>query len=203
MIENDTYKTLLSSTDEILFKEKNSKFIGIAHPITNEEEVKLFLEQRKKAHPNAGHHCYAYQLGTETINYRTNDDGEPNNSAGLPIYGQIKSLELTNILLIVTRYYGGVKLGVGGLIAAYKNTAKLTLDEAQIIEKTININYQLTFEYKNLNKVMRVIKENNLEIQNQTMALDCVIEIATRKKNAQKIEGIFSNIFEISIKQIH
>lgn len=117
----DTYKTITQASPETLFKEKNSKFFGYAFSVTNEEEVKEILTQLKKDHFSARHWCYAYQIGTENIQYRANDDGEPNNSAGMPIYGQIQSFDVTNVLVVVVRYFGGVKLGVGGLILRPQN----------------------------------------------------------------------------------
>jgi len=198
----DTYKTISAPSEEILFKEKNSKFFGYAFPISTEEEVKVHLEQLKKQHFSARHWCYAYQIGTEKISFRANDDGEPNNSAGMPIYGQIQSFEVTNILIVVVRYFGGVKLGVGGLISAYKTAAQMSLENAEIIEKTIDVNFQLTFDYKNMNKVMRVIKEKNLEIVSQKMEMNCELIISTRKKNAESTFDIFSNLFEIEIKKL-
>jgi uncharacterized YigZ family protein len=198
----DTYKTISAPSEEILFKEKNSKFFGYAFPILNEEDVKIHLEQLKKQHFSARHWCYAYQIGTEKISFRANDDGEPNNSAGMPIYGQIQSFEVTNIVIVVVRYFGGVKLGVGGLISAYKTAAQMSLENAQIIEKTIDVNFQLTFDYKNMNKVMRVIKEKNLEIVSQKMEMNCELIISTRKKNAETTFDIFSNLFEIEIKKL-
>lgn len=195
----DIFKTILQPSEETLFKEKNSKFFGYAYPISNEEEVKEIIETLKKQHHSARHWCYAYQLGTESITYRANDDGEPNNSAGMPIYGQIQSFELTNVLVVVVRYFGGVKLGVGGLISAYKTTAQMALEASEIIEKTINIHFTIAFDYKNMNKVMRIIKEKNLEIIAQKMEMSCEIEIVTRKKNAEQIFDIFNNIFEIKI----
>ena len=198
----DTYNTIENAVENILFKEKNSKFIGYAYPITSENEVKTHIENLKKDHFSARHWCYAYQIGTETFRFRANDDGEPSNSAGMPIYGQIQSFEITNVLIVVVRYFGGVKLGVGGLISAYKTTAQLTLEEANIVEKTIDKHFKITFDYKNMNKVMRIIKEKNLDIVNQKMELNCEIEIATRKKNAKQIFDIFSTLFEIEIKEI-
>lgn len=205
----DTYTTIAKATDEILFKEKSSKFYGYAFPIESEEEVKPIIEQLRKQHPHAVHYCYAYQIGTEKISYRANDDGEPNNSAGAPIYGQIQSFGLTNILLVVVRIFGGIKLGVGGLITAYKTAAQLVLEEAEIIEKTIDTPFLISFDYKNMNKVMRVIKEKKLDIVTQTMELDensgiamGKIEIKTRKKNAEFIFDIFDNLFEIEIKTL-
>lgn len=196
----DTYRTIAEPSNEVLLKEKNSKFFGYAFPIQNEEEVKLHIEQLKKHHFSARHWCYAYQLGTDKISYRANDDGEPNNSAGMPIYGQIQSFELTNVLVVVVRYFGGVKLGVGGLISAYKTSAQMALENAIIIEKTIDVHFQLFFEYKNMNKVMRILKEKNLEIIHQEMTENCILTISTRKKNAEKVFDIFSNLFEVEIK---
>ena len=137
-LENDTYKTLALPSEEVLYKEKNSKFFGYAFPVTTEEEVKEILEKLRKDHFSARHWCYAYQIGIEKIQYRANDDGEPNNSAGMPIYGQILSFDVTNVLIVVVRYYGGIKLGVGGLITAYKTVAQMTLEQSEIIEKTID-----------------------------------------------------------------
>ena len=198
----DTYNTIDTAVENILFKEKNSKFIGYAYPISSENEVKTHIENLKKEHFSARHWCYAYQIGTETLRFRANDDGEPSNSAGMPIYGQIQSFEITNVLIVVVRYFGGVKLGVGGLISAYKTTAQLTLEEADIVEKTIDKHFKITFDYKNMNKVMRIIKEKNIDIVHQKMELNCEIEIATRKKNAQQTFDIFSTLFEIEIEEI-
>lgn len=197
----DTYKTISEASEEILFKEKNSKFFGYAFPVTTEEEIKNHLEILRKNHSGAGHFCYGYQLGTDKIQFRANDDGEPSNSAGMPIYGQIQSFGLTNVLVVVVRYFGGVKLGVGGLISAYKTSAQLALENSDIIEKTINITFEITFDYKNMNKVMRIIKEKNLEIVSQKMEMNCLIEIATRKKNAEQIQDIFNSLFEVEIKR--
>ena len=199
-MENDTYKTLASPSEETLFKEKNSKFFGYAYPITNEDEVKVILEDLRKQHHSARHWCYAFQLGTDKIYYRANDDGEPNNSAGMPIYGQIQSFGVTNVLVVSVRYFGGVKLGVGGLISAYKTSAQMALEASDIVERTIDIHYTLKFGYQNMNKVMRVIKEKNLEIVSQKMEMDCEIIISTRKKNAPAVLEAFTNLYEIAIK---
>jgi uncharacterized YigZ family protein len=198
----DTFKTIASPSTEILFKEKNSKFFGYAFPITSEEEIKSIVNNLRKQHFGAGHFCYAFQLGTDTVSFRANDDGEPSNSAGMPIYGQIQSFGLTNVLVVVVRFFGGVKLGVGGLIFAYKTAAQMALEESVILEKTIDVHFQISFDYKNMNKVMRIIKEKNLEIISQQMKESCEIIIATRKKNAKIIFDIFFNLFEIEIKKI-
>lgn len=207
---NDTYQTITFESEEQLFKEKGSKFFGYAFPIETEEEVKPIIENLKKKHPHAVHFCYAYQIGTAPkITYRANDDGEPSNTAGAPIYGQIQSFGLTNVLVVVVRIFGGVKLGVGGLIAAYKTTAQLTLTDCEIIEKTIDVAFEISFDYKNMNKVMRVIKEKKLEITSQEMTLNentglpiGKIFTKTRKKNAEMIFDIFDLMFEIDIKTI-
>lgn len=202
MTKKDTYKTIKSSSEEVLFKDKNSKFFGYAFPVLSEDDVKNHLSELKKMHHAARHWCYAYQLGTESIIYRANDDGEPNNSAGMPIYGQIQSFEVTNILIVVVRYFGGVKLGVGGLINAYKTSAQLALENSKIITKTINIDYLITFEYKNMNKVMRIIKEKNLTIHNQKLELNCQISISVREKDSDSVFKTFKNMFEVSIKTV-
>lgn len=205
----DTYKTIDFIPSSVLYKEKNSKFFGYAFPIESEDQLKPIVDKLRKEHPNAGHFCYAYQLGTETITYRANDHGEPSNSAGIPIYGQIQSFSVTNILIVVVRVFGGVKLGVGGLISAYKTTAQMLLESCEIVEKTIDIHFSLSFEYAFMNKVMRVIKEKKLEIVNQEMEINestgtasGKIQIKTRKKNAKMIFDIFNSIFEITIKQL-
>lgn len=200
--ENDTYKTITAPIEGILFKDKNSKFFGFAYPVLNETEIKQHIDALKKAHHAARHWCYAYQLGTETITYRANDDGEPSNSAGMPIYGQIQSFELTNILIVVVRYFGGIKLGVGGLINAYRTTAQLTLEAAKIIEKTINLTYLITCDYKKLNMAMRIIKEKNLDITNQKLELNCAITISVRKKEASSVFETFNHLHEIEIEEI-
>ncbi|MGZ9734087.1 IMPACT family protein [Flavobacterium sp. GNP002] len=205
----DTYNTIEFPSEEVLFKEKNSKFFGYAFPLQSEEAVKPLIEALRKLHPNAGHFCYAYQIGADTVMYRANDDGEPSNSAGMPIYGQIQSFSVTNVLIVVVRIFGGVKLGVGGLISSYKTTAQMVLETCEIVEKTIDIHFSITFDYQNMNKVMRVIKEKKLEIVSQEMEINedsglpiGKIEIKTRKKNAELVFDIFNSMFEIDIKRI-
>lgn len=202
LTQNDTYKTLKEASKEILFKEKNSKFFGYAFPVSSEEEIKKHIEHLKKEHFSARHWCYAYQIGIEKTHYRANDDGEPNNSAGMPIYGQIQSFEVTNVLIVVVRYFGGVKLGVGGLISAYKTAAQMALEESEIIEKTIDKHFALSFNYAHMNKVMRIIKEKNLSIVSQKMEMDCEIIIGTRKKNVQNLLDTFENLYEVQLKKL-
>lgn len=203
MKSDDTYQTIAAPSPEILYKEKNSKFFGHAFPVTTEDDIKNHLEILRKRHFGAGHFCYAWQIGTEKMSFRANDDGEPSNSAGMPIYGQIQSFGVTNVLIVVVRFFGGVKLGVGGLISAYRMAAQMALENAEIVERTIDVHFNVSFDYKNMNKVMRVIKEKNLEIIGQKMDESCVIEIATRKKNAVMVQEIFESIFEVSIQKIH
>ncbi|GGD97289.1 IMPACT family protein [Planktosalinus lacus] len=202
MPDTDYYKTIKKPSKETLFKEKGSKFYGYAFPVSNNTEVNTVLELVKSKHKSARHFCYAYQHGTESIYYRVNDDGEPSNSAGMPIYGQIQSFEITNILIVVVRYFGGTKLGVGGLISAYKTSAKLTLEASKIIKKTIDVQFEVIFDYQNINKVMRIIKEKNLNVISQQLEMDCKIILSIRKSKAEEIEGVFDSIYEVSIKQI-
>jgi uncharacterized YigZ family protein len=198
----DTYRTIAFPSDEILYKEKNSKFFGYSFPIQSEAEVKPLIDQLRKKHPSAVHYCYAYQIGTDKLTYRANDDGEPSNTAGMPIYGQIQSFGVTNVLVVVVRIFGGVKLGVGGLISAYRTAAQMTLEGAEIIQKSVNIHFLISFDYKNINKVMRVIKEKNVEIVSQKMEMSCEIEICIRKKNAEMLFNVFDLMFEVQIKRL-
>ena len=194
----DTYRTIAAPTAPVLFKEKQSKFLGYAFPVASEADVKTHLEQLRKEHVGAVHFCYAYQLGAEKKQYRANDDGEPSNSAGIPIYGQLLSFDLTNVVVVVVRYYGGIKLGVGGLIAAYRTTAQLALESAPIEERTIDVAFKIGFDYPMLNKVMRLVKEHQLTIMHQSHALHCEMLVATRKKNAEKVQGVLATWHEIT-----
>ncbi len=199
---DDVYKTIIKPSEETLFKDKNSKFYGYAFPVITEESVKTCIDFLKKKHYDARHFCYAWQLGVESPRYRVNDDGEPNNSAGMPIYGQIQSFKLTNILVVSVRYFGGVKLGVGGLINAYKSSARLALESSQIEEKTIDVYFQLIFDYDLMSKVLRIIKENSIMIQNQKLEINCELMIAIRKSNAHKIIQIFKALYRVQIKPL-
>ncbi|NQY29467.1 MAG: YigZ family protein [Flavobacteriaceae bacterium] len=198
----DTYKTIDAPAKGELFKDRGSKFYGYTYPINSEDEVKPIIEQLKKEHHTARHWCYAWQLGTDKIRYRANDDGEPSNSAGPPIYGQIQAFGVTNILVVVVRYFGGTKLGVGGLMNANKTGSKLALEASEILEKTIDRVFQINFQYKDMNKVMRIVKEKQLNITHQKLELDCQYTIPVRKKNADQIFEIFTNIFGVTIKEL-
>lgn len=204
MIEKDTYKTLSKPSIEVLFKDKNSKFFGYAFPINEEDDIKIHLVHLKNQHRSAEHFCYAYQLGKQDqdLVFRANDDGEPNNSAGMPIYGQIQSFGVTNVLVVVVRYFGGTKLGVSGLINAYRTSAQMAFEVSHFITKTINVTYEISFEYKHMNKVMRIIKEKHLKITDQILELDCTIQISVRLKDAQPIFVLFDELNEINIKTL-
>jgi len=201
-IKKDTYKTITKPSKEVLFKDRGSKFFGYAFPVIAEDEIKLHLDQLKKDHYNARHWCYAWQLGKEYENYRANDDGEPSNSAGMPIYGQLQSFDVTNILIVVVRYFGGTKLGIGGLIQAYKTSAKLALDSSNIVEKTIDELLKLNFEYAEMNIVMRIVKDESLKITKQKMELDCEFILSIRKKEASRIFELFNSTYKVSVKRI-
>lgn len=201
-MEKDVYKTILKPGKEGLFKDRGSKFFGYAFPVKNEEDVNFYIEELKGKHHKARHWCYAWQLGKRYEHYRANDDGEPSNSAGMPIYGQLQSFEVTNILVVVVRYFGGTKLGVGGLINAYRTGAQLALENSKIVTKTIDNEYKITFDYPDMNKVMRVLKEKNLNVLKQEFLIDCKIFISVRENEAEAIYDIFDSIYGIKIEEV-
>lgn len=198
----DTYKSITKASPEVLFKDRNSKFFGYAFPIKTEEEANQHLEELRAKHHKARHWCYAWQIGKEEHQYRANDDGEPSNSAGMPIYGQIQSFEVTNILIVVVRYFGGVKLGVGGLINAYKTAAQMALEASDILTRTIDEVFVVKFDYPEMNKVMQVIKQNNLNVIDQKLEIDCRIFISVRKKDAESIFSKFDNTYKVEISRL-
>ncbi|WP_394344446.1 IMPACT family protein [Flavicella sediminum] len=195
----DSYRTLAKASEESLFKEKGSKFFGYAFPVTKEAEIKEIIVQIKKEHYAARHWCYAWKLGVEQVQYRVNDDGEPSNSAGQPIYGQILSAEITNVLVVIVRYFGGVKLGVGGLVRAYKAAAELTIENSEIVEKIIEEELVLVFEYAHMNKVMRLVKQLNVTIQQQEMALNCQLTLSIKKSEYAQVKSAFEKLHFLSI----
>ncbi len=201
METNDCYKTLAKPTKEILFKEKKSKFFSSAYPIVSEDEVKPIIESLRKKHRTANHICFAWQLGVSDVLYRANDDGEPNNSAGMPIYGQIKSFCITNVLVVVARIFGGTKLGVGGLISAYRTAAQMALEESLIVERTVKVLLEIKFDYPVMDKVMRVIKNYNLEIVSQKLEMDCILTLSVPKSQSQEVKKIFNHHHSISIHE--
>lgn len=176
----DTYKTI-EGQSEAIYTEKRSKFIAIAIPVRTLTEVKAHLEEYQKKYYDARHVCYAYMLGAERKEFRANDNGEPSGTAGKPILGQINSNELTDILIIVVRYFGGIKLGTSGLIVAYRTAAAQTIAEATIIEKTVDQDVKIVFEYPFMNDVMRIVKEEAPEILEQSYDMDCIMRLRIRK----------------------
>lgn len=200
MKKNDLYLTIATSTNAIV-KEKGSKFLAFAFPILNENDFKTQLNRIKIAHATARHFCYAYKLGLTDEVYRCNDDGEPNNSAGVPIYGQILSKNITNVAVVVVRYFGGTKLGVGGLVSAYKTATKEALETAIVIEKTVQNYFELTFEYEIMPIVMQLIKKENITVVKQHFEVNCFMEISVRLTKSAEIELLFANIDGLKIKK--
>jgi uncharacterized YigZ family protein len=185
MPQDDTYQTIAAPVHG-LYKEKGSKFIAIAFPVISEEEIKKNLAMLRKEYHDARHHCYAYRLGSDKSVYRINDDGEPSGTAGRPIYGQILSHDLTQILIVVIRYFGGIKLGVPGLINAYKMAARDALDQATIVVRTVNMEYLTRFDYPAMNAVMRILKEENATILHQGFEEKYELRFSIRKSYSQK-----------------
>jgi len=195
----DNFKTLASFSGEHLYKIKNSKFFSYGYPVTSVEEIKEHIIQIKKKHYQARHWCYAWRLGTDPIQYRANDDGEPANTAGQPILGQLQSFDVTNTLIIGVRYFGGVKLGVGGLISAYRNSALECLENSEIVIQLITDTTELRFEYPLMNEVMRKVKQHDITISNQIFEINCIIWIQTVKSKTSYIKDIFKNIYGVSV----
>ncbi|HWY36784.1 MAG TPA: YigZ family protein [Nitrosopumilaceae archaeon] len=194
----DTYWSIQKSS-EGLYKDKGSKFISLAFPVKKEEDIKLILLQIRKEHSRARHHCYAYRLGADKINYKSNDDGEPNNTAGKPILGQILSKDLTNILIVVVRYFGGTLLGVGGLITAYKESAANALYNATCIECVILCTFKITFNFVQTSEVMKILKMDNCNILQQKFDTISEIKFEIRKSISEKIERQLNQIPGISL----
>ncbi len=196
---NDTYKTIEKAAEGI-YKEKGSKFLAFAYPVFSESEASEKLDSLKKEFHDARHHCFAYRLGADMKKYRVNDDGEPSNSAGPPILRQIKSKHLTNIIIIVVRYFGGTLLGVGGLINAYKTAAADALNNASLITKTVNKKIIIHFEYPDMNDVMTLVKEENLKQIEQAFELHCKLEVEVRKSDYIRIKKRLEKIPSVSLE---
>ena len=199
MLFEDTYYSI-SNPCEGLYKDKGSKFIGYAFPVSSEEEIKTHLAALRREHHSARHHCFAYRLGADKLTYRVNDDGEPSSTAGKPILGQIQSKDLTDILIVVVRYFGGTLLGVSGLINAYKQAAADTIAQSVIIEKIVKEKFEIKFDYLQMNQVMKIIKDENLEIQLQNFELSCSLIFAVRRNNADRVYELFKKINNLDIK---
>jgi uncharacterized YigZ family protein len=177
-----------------LFRDKASKFIAVALPVSSEEEVKSRLEELRKEYHDANHHCYAYRLGLDNHTYRTNDDGEPSGSAGKPIYGQILSMDLSDVLVVVVRYFGGTKLGIPGLIHAYRTAAREALEQTSIFEKIVRVQFTVIFDYPAMNEIMRILKEEGVKIVHQNSLEKCEIEFQIRRSHASKIQARMSRL---------
>jgi uncharacterized YigZ family protein len=182
----DSYKTIAKPA-EGSYSEKRSKFLAYAFPVLNEQEVKQRLAEIQKKHWDARHHCYAYILGPHKDAYRVNDNGEPSGTAGRPIYGQLLSKDLTNTLVIVVRYFGGIKLGVSGLQNAYKIAAKEALDAAVIEERTIQEQYRVVFEYVKMNDIMQILKDPDIQVLDRQSDMRCTYTISVRQREADRI----------------
>jgi len=187
MTDFDIYKTI-KEPSEGFFKDRGSKFLAFAYPISTEEEFKEHLQELKKRFHDARHHVYAFRIGADHKFYRASDDGEPSNSSGPPVLGQIQSFELTNIMIVVVRYFGGTKLGVPGLINAYRTAAAEALKNAEIIELTENGELEIKFSYPEMNNVMRIIKDENLAIVNQDFQLNCKVLVSVRLRDIDRVK---------------
>lgn len=192
-MQNDTYKTI-KKLSEGLYKEKGSKFLAFAHPIESVEEVKPVLENYRKIYYDARHICYAYSIGPEGEEFRANDDGEPSGTAGRPILGQLQSFGVTNVLVVVIRYFGGILLGTGGLVVAYRSAAAEALTAAEIIEKTVDVDIKFRFEFPFMNDVMRLVKNMDAQIIEQGYEMDCIMQLRIRKNHADQLEGALNKV---------
>lgn len=190
---DDSYKTIAKPA-EGSYSEKRSKFLAYAFPVQNEQEVKQRLAEIQKKHWDARHHCYAYILGPHKDAYRLNDNGEPSGTAGRPIYGQLLSKDLTNTLVIVVRYFGGIKLGVSGLQNAYKVAAREALDAAVIEERTIQETYRVTFEYVKMNDIMQILKDPEVQVFDRQSYMQCIYTISVRQRDADRITNALRKV---------
>jgi len=194
------YKTISKPVENVLLKEKGSKFIGFAFPVNNETELKSALEKIRSEHPKATHHCYAFRMGLNGENYRANDDGEPSGSAGLPIYNQLLANEITNVLVISVRYYGGTKLGVSGLVKTYKESAKITLEEAEIITKELEAEINITFNFDQQNVIFTLLSKFDAKILNFETFEQCTIKASLKLAEKENISEKLSEMQHVSFE---
>lgn len=202
MENSNQYTSVARAVLGITLKEKNSRFIGYVFPIENEDDVNPIIKKLRKLHPAAHHICYAWQLGIDTIRYRIQDDGEPRNSAGQPIYGQIQSCGLTNVIVLVVRIFGGTKLGVGGLISAYKTTAKLTLEAADLITKPVCKLYELSFDYPAMGRILNILDNSQSNILSRDLTQHCKLQVAIPLANLETVLSQFGNIRNLRYKSM-
>ncbi|MFA7490061.1 MAG: YigZ family protein [Mariniphaga sp.] len=198
---DDSYKTIADKS-EGFFKDKGSRFFAYAFPVNTEEETKEIINQIRKEHHTARHHCYAWRIGIKEISFRANDDGEPSSTAGKPILGQLIKFDLTNVLLVVVRYFGGTLLGTGGLIQAYRSAAADALSHARIVIQTVKNYYRIKFTYLQMNDVMQVVKQENLNISDTRFELDCQIDMVVRQSESARIEQLFKPMKGVKIERI-
>lgn len=196
---DDTYHTIAGPA-EGLYKEKGSKFLAFAFPVRSVEEVKQHLDRLRKEYFDARHHCYAYILGPRKDAYRVNDDGEPSGTGGRPIHGQLLSADLTDTLIVVVRYFGGILLGASGLANAYKAAARDAIGKAEVVEKTIDVSYRLHFEYALMNDVMRMLKELGVQPRNQEFNLDCRMDVSVRQSQSVRVYDALSKLYGLGIE---
>ena len=199
MLFDDTYLTI-EKPAEGLCRDRGSKFIAFAYPITSNSDIKPLLATLRIVHPKANHHCWAMRLGTDRSVFRINDDGEPSGTAGRPILNTLLSRNLTNVLVIVVRYFGGTLLGVPGLINAYRTATEEALNTAIVIEKTVNDVYDISFDYQYMNEVMKIIKDDNLSVLSQRLDNLCTMKISIRKMQVNRSIGKLEKIAGILIK---
>ncbi|MDQ1163414.1 putative YigZ family protein [Chryseobacterium sp. SORGH_AS 447] len=195
-----SFKTIESPVENTLLKEKGSKFIGFAFPVNNEEELKNALEKIWSEHPKATHHCYAFRIGLNGENYRANDDGEPSGSAGLPIYNQLLANEITNVLVISVRYYGGTKLGVSGLVKAYKESAKITLEEARIMTKELETVVQISFNFNQQNVIFTLLSKYDAKVLQFDANENCIVTAALKLSQKESISEKLSEMHYVSFE---
>lgn len=194
------FKTIASPVENTLLKEKGSKFLGFAFPVNNEKELKNALEKIRSEHPKATHHCYAFRMGLEGEVYRANDDGEPSGSAGLPIYNQLLAHEITNVLVISVRYYGGTKLGVSGLVKAYKESAKITLEEASIVVKELEAEIEIHFNFNQQNTIFTLLSKNDAKVLHFDAEENCVVTASLKLSQKESISEKLSEMQYVSFE---
>ncbi|MGV0924729.1 YigZ family protein [Empedobacter tilapiae] len=198
----DNYRTIEKAVEDVIFKELGSKFINFAYPVENEDDIRIYLDQLREIYPDANHHCYAYALGIDGKNHRANDDGEPSGSAGLPIYNQILSSEITNILIVSVRYFGGTKLGIPGLVKAYKYAAQVVLEEANIVEKFVSKRVKMVFSYDQQGIVERNVDRISGEIKDKHFSDKCMFIISVRESKLDEFIRMFDEYYQMEIKII-
>lgn len=199
-MDNKTFYTTIEKAGTAEFRDRGSRFIGYAFPVSSVEQFKKELEQIKKEHPKATHHCFAYRIGLDGNNFRVNDDGEPSGSAGKPILGQIDSKELVNVGVVVVRYFGGTMLGVPGLINAYKTTATVVLQTLPFVQKAIERSYQLQFDYTMINEVMMIIKQCNCSVLQQEVQLFCLYKIGVPLNREEEVLYRLKQLHTVDVK---